>query len=58
MIEFGNISKDRCVLMSLGSESGFADTEFKESSGIRFSSSVTAEILKITDNGILFTFVR
>ena len=55
MIEFGNISKDRCVLMSLGSESGFADTEFKESSGIRFSSSVTAEILKITENGILYT---
>ena len=41
--------------MSLGSESGFADTEFKESSGIRFSSSVTAEILKITENGILYT---
>ena len=46
IIEFGNISKDRCVLTSLGSDSGFDATVYKESSGIKFSSSVTAEILK------------
>ena len=39
--------------MSLGSESGFAATAFKESSGIKFSSSVTAEILERIENGIL-----